>query len=53
MDKANILCLATTNKKAINNVYNIAFGNQITLNELLNLLKEKLSMFDSKIPINS
>jgi len=33
----------------LNNVYNIAFGARITLNELFNLLRENLSGFDPEI----
>ena len=41
--------MITTNKKAINTVYNIAYGDQNTLNDLIQLIKECLSEFDSKI----
>ena len=41
--QANILSLATTNKKAINNVYNIAFGERTTLIDLFNSLKDELT----------
>jgi UDP-N-acetylglucosamine 4-epimerase len=47
--QANILSLVTTNKKAINTVYNIAYGDRNTLNDLMGYLKEYLSDFDSKI----
>jgi len=47
--QANLLSLSTTNKKAINTVYNVAFGDRNTLNDLLGCLKEYLSEFDSKI----
>ena len=47
--QANILSLITTNKKAINTVYNVAFGDRNTLNDLMRYLKEYLSEFDSKI----
>ena len=47
--QANLLCLITTNKKAINNVYNIAYGDRNTLNDLMEYLKDYLSEFDSKI----
>ena len=47
--QANLLSLATTNKKAINTVYNVAYGDRNTLNDLLGYLKDYLSEFDSKI----
>ena len=47
--QANLLSLITTNKKAINTVYNVAYGDRNTLNDLMRYLKEYLSEFDSKI----
>jgi UDP-N-acetylglucosamine/UDP-N-acetylgalactosamine 4-epimerase len=47
--QANLLSLVTTNKKAINTVYNVACGDRNTLNDLIGYLKEYLSEFDSKI----
>ena len=47
--QANLLSLVTTNEKAINTVYNIAYGDRNTLNDLMGYLKEYLSEFDSKI----
>ena len=47
--QANLLSLVTTNQKAINTVYNIAYGERNTLNDLMRYLKEYLSEFDSKI----
>tara|TARA_X000000368_G_scaffold402459_1_gene376406 strand:- start:3263 stop:4246 length:984 start_codon:yes stop_codon:yes gene_type:complete len=47
--QANLLSLVTTNKKAINEVYNVAYGDRNTLNDLMLYLKEYLSDFDSKI----
>jgi UDP-N-acetylglucosamine 4-epimerase len=47
--QANVLSLITTNKKAINTVYNVAYGDRNTLNDLMRYLKEYLSEFDSKI----
>jgi UDP-N-acetylglucosamine 4-epimerase len=47
--QANLLCLVTTNEKAINSVYNVAYGDRNTLNDLMGYLKEYLSDFDSKI----
>lgn len=45
----NLLAITTTNKEAINQVYNTAYGNRTTLIELGVKLKEYLSDFDSKI----
>lgn len=45
----NIRSIATDNKEAINTVYNVAYGERTDLNELVSLLKEYLSAFDSKI----
>lgn len=45
----NELAMLTTNKEAVNTVYNTAFGEQTTLNEMLFYLKKFLSEFDSKI----
>ena len=47
--QANLLSLVTTNKKAINTIYNVAYGDRNTLNDLMGYLKEYLSEFDSKI----
>ena len=47
--QANLLSLVTTNEKAINTVYNVAYGVRNTLNDLMGYLKEYLSEFDSKI----
>ena len=47
--QANLLSLVTTNSKAINTVYNVAFGDRNTLNDLMGYLKEYLSSFDPKI----
>jgi len=47
--QANLLSLVTTNEKAINTVYNVAYGDRNTLNDLMGYLKEYLSEFDSKI----
>ena len=47
--QANLLSLVTTNEKAINNIYNVAYGDRNTLNDLMGYLKEYLSVFDSKI----
>ncbi|MDC0291146.1 NAD-dependent epimerase/dehydratase family protein, partial [Akkermansiaceae bacterium] len=47
--QANLLSLVTINEKAINNVYNVAYGDRNTLNDLMRYLKRYLSEFDSKI----
>jgi UDP-N-acetylglucosamine/UDP-N-acetylgalactosamine 4-epimerase len=47
--QANLLSLVTTNEKAINTVYNVAYGDRNTLNDLMEYLKEYLSEFDSEI----
>jgi len=47
--QANLLSLVTTNEKAINTVYNVAYGDRNTLNDLMGYIKEYLSEFDSKI----
>jgi UDP-N-acetylglucosamine 4-epimerase len=46
--QANLLSLVA-DPKAINTVYNVAFGDRNTLNELMGYLKKYLSEFDSKI----
>ena len=47
--QANFLSLITTNKNAINHVYNVAYGERNTLNDLIYYLKEYLSDYDPKI----
>tara|TARA_B100001059_G_C17829753_1_gene583816 strand:+ start:2147 stop:3166 length:1020 start_codon:yes stop_codon:yes gene_type:complete len=47
--QANLLSLVTTNEKAINTIYNVAYGDRNTLNDLVGYLKEYLSEFDSLI----
>ena len=47
--QANLLSLVTTNEKAINTVYNVAYGDRNTLNDLMFYLKECLSEFDSEV----
>jgi UDP-N-acetylglucosamine 4-epimerase len=46
--QANLLSLVA-DKKAINTVYNVAFGDRNTLNDLMGYLKEYLSAFSPKI----
>ena len=45
----NELAMTTQNSTAINTVYNTAYGDRTTLTQLVSLLKEYLSAFDSKI----
>ncbi|MNQ83885.1 UDP-glucose 4-epimerase [compost metagenome] len=45
----NELAMITENESAINTVYNTAYGDRTTLTELVSLLKENLSILDSKI----
>lgn len=45
----NILALTSANKEALNTVYNTAFGERTTLNQLVSYLKEYLSKYDSQI----
>mgnify|MGYP001289850817 CR=1 FL=1 len=47
--QANLLSLQTTNKKAINMIYNVAYGDRNTLNDLITYLKKYLSEFDANI----
>lgn len=45
----NMLAITTNNKEALNTVYNVAYGDRTTLNELATLLKTYLSNFDASI----
>ncbi|WBX70741.1 SDR family oxidoreductase [Tenacibaculum retecalamus] len=47
--QANMLSLVADKTVAVNTVYNVAFGDRNTLNELVGYLKEYLSEFDSSI----
>ena len=47
--QANVLSMITENKEAINMVYNVAFGERNTLNDLIDCLKESLTVYDPKI----
>ena len=47
--KMNVLAMQTTDKNAINQVYNTAFGERTSLNQLMSYLKEFLSDFDERI----
>jgi UDP-N-acetylglucosamine 4-epimerase len=45
----NMLAIKTQNPKAVNQIYNTAFGERTTLNQLFNYLRENLSAFDDSI----
>lgn len=45
----NMLGLTTTNPAAVNQIYNTAFGERTTLNQLITYLREYLSEFDAEI----
>lgn len=45
----NELAMTTKNKEAINTIYNTAFGERTTLNDLVKYLKEFLSKYDAEI----
>lgn len=45
----NIRAMETTNPEAVNTVYNTAYGERTTLNQLVGYLKEYLSEFDPEI----
>ncbi|RZJ70829.1 SDR family oxidoreductase [Flavobacterium sp.] len=45
----NELAMLTQNPEAVNTVYNVAFGERTSLNELVTRLKEFLSGYDNKI----
>ena len=45
----NLLAMSTTNPEAVNTVYNTAFGDRTTLNQLTGYLKEFLATFDPGI----
>lgn len=45
----NLLALTIQNKEAVNTVYNTAYGDRTTLNQLVGYLKELLSAFDPMI----
>ncbi len=40
--QANLLAATATKEEALNQVYNVAFGERTTLNELFNLIKERV-----------
>lgn len=45
----NLLALTTSNPSALNTIYNTAFGERTTLNQLVEYLKEYLSEYDPQI----
>lgn len=45
----NLHAMETTNPEAVNQVYNTAYGERTTLNQLVAYLKEYLSEYDSEI----
>lgn len=45
----NMLALTTTNPEAVNQVYNTAYGERTTLNQLVDYLREYLGEFDEQI----
>lgn len=45
----NIIAMETSNPEAVNQVYNTAYGDRTTLNQLVGYLKEFLSEYDSEI----
>ena len=45
----NMLALSTENPEAVNQIYNTAYGERTTLNQLVACLKEFLSEFDAEI----
>lgn len=45
----NELAMLSNNPKAINTVFNTAYGDRTTLNQLVTILREELSVFDSEI----
>lgn len=47
--QANLLSLVVENEAAVNTVYNVAYGERNTLNDLVGFLKQYLSDFDPKI----
>lgn len=47
--QANIKALFVTNPEAINTIYNVAYGERTTLNQLVGYLKEFLSEYDRRI----
>ncbi len=47
--QANLLALSINNSEAVNTVYNVAYGERTTLNQLTQYLKKHLSLYDPEI----
>lgn len=47
--QANYLAMTSTNPEAVNQIYNVAFGERTTLNQLFKYIKDDLSDFDPAI----
>jgi UDP-N-acetylglucosamine 4-epimerase len=47
--QANHLAATAPNQSAVNQVYNVAFGDRTTLNELFELIKDLIGKFDSSV----
>lgn len=45
----NLLAMSVENEEAVNMVYNTAYGERTTLNQLVSYLKEYLTLYDSEI----
>ena len=45
----NVKSMLTSNEEALNTVYNVAYGEQTTLNQLIEILKDLLSHYDDEI----
>lgn len=45
----NLLAMSVENEEAVNTVYNTAYGERTTLNQLVSYLKEYLTLYDSEI----
>ncbi|MFV0422581.1 NAD-dependent epimerase/dehydratase family protein [Oleidesulfovibrio sp.] len=46
--QANLLAACTTNPEAVNTVYNVAFGERTTLNELYEILRDEVTRHNPK-----
>lgn len=49
--QANLLAGTTSNRAALNQVYNVAVGGRATLNELHNLIRERLARLEPELEI--
>jgi UDP-N-acetylglucosamine 4-epimerase len=47
--QANILAATTDNKEAVNQVYNVAFGDRTSLNELFLMIRDSLAEFKTEV----